>query len=303
MHASDADQAEALLSRWGPEGQGKLGGQLSDSVSSCASCSRSPDPRWADPIKDQLRKLNQARAVNEVVGGFKPTISTISAVDKQLPPLRVVNGVSSTTSSTITTAAKENVQLSPPLSPVMPRTLAQPQLGNPRNSTLRWATGLPVHHENEDDNGPVHQGPETRLPVPPRPLPPRPINPSLATLEKAVAARIFFENLYFPLLRHTPSREQRRIALEKDMVNMQLNEQQKEAIRVRWRQNETDYLREQRRKVDVSAFVKLKTIGHGWSPIVVLFCPQTLMCTMCVAQVPLVLYLLFASALRVSFLR
>ena len=27
VHASDADQAEALLRRWGPEGQGKLGGQ------------------------------------------------------------------------------------------------------------------------------------------------------------------------------------------------------------------------------------------------------------------------------------
>ena len=28
VHASDADQAEALLSRWGPEGQGKLGGSV-----------------------------------------------------------------------------------------------------------------------------------------------------------------------------------------------------------------------------------------------------------------------------------
>ena len=27
MHASDADQAEALLTRWGPDGLGKLGGQ------------------------------------------------------------------------------------------------------------------------------------------------------------------------------------------------------------------------------------------------------------------------------------
>ena len=26
VHASDADQAAALLTRWGPEGQGKLGG-------------------------------------------------------------------------------------------------------------------------------------------------------------------------------------------------------------------------------------------------------------------------------------
>ena len=87
----------------------------------------------------------------------------------------------------------------------------------------------------------------------------------LATLEKAVAARIYFENLYFPLLRQTPSREQRRLAMEKDMTGMQLSEPQKEYIRERWRKNETDYLRELRRKVDASAFVKLKTIGHGQS--------------------------------------
>jgi hypothetical protein len=29
VHASDADQAEALLTRWGPDGLGKLGGQAS----------------------------------------------------------------------------------------------------------------------------------------------------------------------------------------------------------------------------------------------------------------------------------
>jgi serine/threonine protein kinase len=51
--------------------------------------------------------------------------------------------------------------------------------------------------------------------------------------------------------------------MEKDMLNMSLSERRKEDLRRRWRQNETDYLREQRRKVDVSAFVKLQTIGHG----------------------------------------
>ena len=95
------------------------------------------------------------------------------------------------------------------------------------------------------------------------PLPPRPINPSLATLEKAVSARIYFENLYFPLLRHPPSREQRRLAMEREMAELQLSEHQKETLRTRWRQNETDYLRHRRLKVDVTAFVKLKTIGHG----------------------------------------
>ena len=89
----------------------------------------------------------------------------------------------------------------------------------------------------------------------------------MATLEKAVAAKIYFENLYFPLLRHPPSREQRRVAMEGEMAGMQLSEAQKDNIRRRWRQNETEYLRERRRKVDVNAFVKLKTIGHGSLPL------------------------------------
>ena len=49
------------------------------------------------------------------------------------------------------------------------------------------------------------------------------------------------------------------------MMDMQLSEAQKEYLRSRWRKNETDYLRDLRRKVDASAFVKLKTIGHGQS--------------------------------------
>lgn len=220
------------------------------------------DPRWADPIKERIRKLNQDRAVNEVVGGFKPTQSTLSVPDKQLPPLRVVNGISSTTSSTITTAARENVQLSS-TSPLTPRTPNPGAVGQPGNSTLRWTAGLPVHHENAEEDQAGQQDSEARPAAPRRPLPPRPITPSLATLEKAVAARIYFENLYFPLLRQTPSREQRRQAMEMDMINMQLSEAQKEYIRARWRKNETDYLRELRRKVDASAFIKLKTIGHG----------------------------------------
>ena len=97
--------------------------------------------------------------------------------------------------------------------------------------------------------------------------PPRRIEPSLATLEKAVAARIYFENIYFALFRHPPSREERRKAMEKDMAQLGLPESQKEQVRMRWRQNETDYLRERRQKVDVSAFIKLKTIGHGASSL------------------------------------
>ncbi|KAF9222561.1 kinase-like protein [Gyrodon lividus] len=234
VHASDADQAEALLTRWGPDGLGKLG-----------------DPRWAKPIKSRVRQSNQARAINEVVNALKPSV--ISASDAQVPPLRVVNGMSTPTSSTVTTAAQENVCVSSPVDGLP---------GRPGNSTLQWGNGLMAHPEvgEHEDEAPM----ESRsflasLSQSQR----KPITPSLATLEKAVSARIYFENLYFPLLRHPPSREQRRVAMERDMVSMNLSEEQKGELRARWRQNETDYLRERRRKVDATAFVKLKTIGHG----------------------------------------
>lgn len=132
----------------------------------------------------------------------------------------------------------------------------------PGNSTIRWTAGLPVHPEHEQEDA-AAMDPDKDLPEIPTPRPKKPITPSLATLEKAVAAKIYFENLYFPLFRHPPSREQRRVALEKEMAGMQMSEAHKENIRRRWRQNETEYLRERRRKVDVNAFVKLQTIGHG----------------------------------------
>ncbi|KZT08324.1 kinase-like protein [Laetiporus sulphureus 93-53] len=244
IHASDVDQAEALLTRWGPEGQGKLG-----------------DPRWAEPIKRCIRQNNQAKAINEVVNAMKPSQTTSYRSDAEPTPLHVVNGMSTTTSSTITTAARENVPISTLPSPGLPPPSSPSQaIGQPDSSTIRWVAALTTHAEHENENA---DSPDEGRDTPTIPPPRKEINPSLATLEKAVSAKIYFENLYFPLLRHPPSREQRRLAMEKDMANMQLTEVQKESLRARWRQNETDYLREQRRKVDVSAFVKLKTIGHG----------------------------------------
>lgn len=162
----------------------------------------------------------------------------------------MVNGISTQTSSLITVAARENVRFS--------TTDGTP--GRPGNSTIRWGGGLVSHPEQVLEEEPGLRLSENK---PPLPEPKKDITPSLATLERAVSARIYFENLYFPLLRQPPSREQRRMAMEKDMLSMGLSEARKEDLRARWRQNETDYLREQRRKVDISAFIKLKTIGHG----------------------------------------
>ena len=213
------------------------------------------DPRWANPIIERIRQKNQERAVNEVVNALKPSqISTLEGGENP-GTLRVVNGISTNTSSALTTAAQENFMGSSALDGLPGR----------RNSVIRWAgVGLQSHpevpQEHEDDS--IHSTERIKF-QPLLPPPRKPIIPSLSTLEKAVSARIYFENIYFPLLRHPPSREQRRVAMEKDMMTMQLSEAQKENLRARWRQNETDYLRERRRKVDASAFIKLKTIGHG----------------------------------------
>jgi hypothetical protein len=58
--------------------------------------------------------------------------------------------------------------------------------------------------------------------------------------------------------------------MERDMAELQLGHMQKENLRARWRQNETDYLRDRRRRIDVTAFRKLKTIGHGQFQLLVL---------------------------------
>ncbi|CUA77053.1 LATS, large tumor suppressor [Rhizoctonia solani] len=91
----------------------------------------------------------------------------------------------------------------------------------------------------------------------------KPFRPSLTTLDKAVSAKIYFENVYFPLLRLPPSREQRRLAMEAEMEQLNIPQHTRAQLRARWRANETAYLRERRRRVDQRSFVKLKTIGHG----------------------------------------
>lgn len=211
------------------------------------------DPRWANPIKNKVRYTNLVRKANEQVD---PSLSSKFIDAGALGPLRVVNGMSTATSSTLTTAARENFSTSP----------VDGLPGRPGNSTIRWAGGLVPHPEEHDEHSlPAHEELPAPAPPAPPPVPKKFITPSLATLEKAVSARIYFENLYFSLFRHTPSREQRRLAMERDMEEMQLSNSQRDHLRARWRQNETQYLREKRRKVDVTAFTVLKTIGHGIS--------------------------------------
>lgn len=228
------------------------------------------------------RSMAQARAVAQVVGGLKHDASsgTLTDVPANPRPLRVVNGMPST--STVNPGTLRST--SPPqLSPTIDSALVTPTIphpyANPAVSAApsAWHTsplvppGLTAHPEEGDDsfaddhNQSLDPWAARRVAAiqPPLPAKPRVITPSLPTLEKAVSARIYFENLYFALLRQKPAREQRRLAMEKEMNQLGMSEMQKSGLRERWRRNETEYLRERRAKVDVNAFVKLKTIGHG----------------------------------------
>jgi protein-serine/threonine kinase len=207
---------------------------------------------------------------------MKPTPESSSDHTIRGPPLRVVNGLptpSSTTTTTIRLSSPLTQSSMNPVSPSSPTgaTVASsvPPSAWPGAPIPAQAVGtsLPVPQELEEDeetspNASLDPWAARRVAAV-QPLRPRTVTPSLSTLEKAVSARIYFENLYFPLLRQQPSREQRRLAMERDMEQLGMSEAQCAVVRERWRKNETEYLRERRARVDVTSFVKLKTIGHG----------------------------------------
>ncbi|CAO1630433.1 unnamed protein product [Parajaminaea phylloscopi] len=96
------------------------------------------------------------------------------------------------------------------------------------------------------------------------------LRPSLTTVEKSVAAKIFFENLYYGILKKPAARETRRAGLEKELAVLRIPEASKEAIRQAWLARETEHLRQVRDRVSANSFVKMKTIGHGAFGVVAL---------------------------------
>jgi protein-serine/threonine kinase len=106
-------------------------------------------------------------------------------------------------------------------------------------------------------------------------MPSRLVTPSLPTLEKATSVAIYFETLYHALLKPPKSldaahpnnyilnRRRRELALEQEMEKRNCSEQEKTVLRARWREEETQALREKRKKVGTLSFAKLKVIGHG----------------------------------------
>lgn len=87
--------------------------------------------------------------------------------------------------------------------------------------------------------------------------------PSLATIERAAAAKVFFETKYYAILRKPRDRDQRKTLLEAELARLNISDSQRNAARAAWALSETEYLRDIRSRASVGSFVKLKTIGHG----------------------------------------
>ncbi|KIJ50671.1 hypothetical protein M422DRAFT_777027 [Sphaerobolus stellatus SS14] len=186
------------------------------------------------------RKQHKHGAVAQVVTAMRDD----PASRFRVLSLRVINATLSSTGATMNHSTDEDVEGLPGAGP----------------SALRWG-GLSTHAEEAQDDGvpprtnpsrsstspspsmssPIPNGrPSSRTPssskfnstpttprpttISTRPLPnppKKPITPSLTTLEKAVATRLYFENIYFPLhLRHPPSRDQHLQALERDLASL-----------------------------------------------------------------------------------
>lgn len=96
------------------------------------------------------------------------------------------------------------------------------------------------------------------------------LRPSLTTVEKSVAAKIFFENLYYGILKKPKDRDTRKAGLERELASLRIPDSAKDDIRAAWVANETEYLRDLRSRVTANSFAKLKTIGHGAFGVVAL---------------------------------
>ncbi|KAI9017433.1 kinase-like domain-containing protein [Gaertneriomyces semiglobifer] len=87
---------------------------------------------------------------------------------------------------------------------------------------------------------------------------------SRATVERSVAAKIYFESYFDRLYKSGPTaRQKRRLQLENDLSQMTLSESEKRAVRQDWLMRESERMRRMREKLSVKDFLFLKTIGHG----------------------------------------
>jgi len=87
---------------------------------------------------------------------------------------------------------------------------------------------------------------------------------SLATVERSVAAKIYFEQYFDRLYKTGPvGRSKRRQQLEMELESMGISETEKQNIRTQWLISESDHIRKLREKIKPEDFEVIKTIGHG----------------------------------------
>ncbi|GAA6063330.1 hypothetical protein JCM10212_003916 [Sporobolomyces blumeae] len=295
VHASSAEEAEALLMRWHLDRQGKLG-----------------QPSWAKPIKNTVKHAREALGVAEAIHARD---SLIVAEQRQqraeqgdvqgVGALHVVNGLPDSAFTTTETQISIDTALAvendasnssdPAGSPQTPDTVIDVgRSGSPETILVResiettrdyplvdpagttkfsptgWARpGVPLSWDRPDAEYsylPMDHADESEDVVElsdPFALPPRFV-PSLTTIDKAVSTKVYLETKYHALLKTPPSRQTRKHLLEKELSRLtQLSPDQKDEVRAAWRLSETEYLREMRSRVGVGSFVKLKTIGRG----------------------------------------
>ncbi|GAA6001450.1 serine/threonine-protein kinase [Rhodotorula paludigena] len=281
VHASDADQTQALLTRWQRDGQGKVG-----------------EPTWANPIKEAVRATQRATGVAEAQ--FARDRNVEGAV-----PLRVVNGLpdsvinGSPTTERASTAIEPDVSfdtgvaveddggaadfaspLVPPQSPFLSRNdsaesvVIAPSPSRGTNNVETFAKGGTTRFSPTASARPGAPVSFDRLPSSPLaspalgdrfedPLSLSSFVPSLATIERAVAAKVFLETRYHAILKQRRPRETRKALLEKELARLNLSDKERMRVRDAWVLSESEYLRDTRNRVTASSFVKLKTIGHG----------------------------------------
>jgi len=83
------------------------------------------------------------------------------------------------------------------------------------------------------------------------------------TEEKVIVAKIWMENYFDRLNTTAMDRENRKERLEQQLAQSTLNDDQRESMRLRLLQKESDYTRLRRKKVTTESFDDIKIIGRG----------------------------------------
>ncbi|KAJ3151548.1 hypothetical protein HDU89_001991 [Geranomyces variabilis] len=88
---------------------------------------------------------------------------------------------------------------------------------------------------------------------------------SRATVERSVAAKIYFEQYFDRVYKSGPTaRAKRRLQLESELAGMtSLTEVEKRAVRQDWLARESERMRRTREKISAADFDTVRTLGHG----------------------------------------